>query len=199
MNVMAKSLGRPRAWVVYESMFGNTRNVAFSIAQGVAEAHDMERFEVGDAPDVVPPDVGLVVVGGPTHGFAMSSVDSRLQAADTIDGPVVSSRRGMRDWLEGVTFGPKTNFVLFDTRLNHPRWFWGSAAKRGEMALQHRGVSLATAPEHFFVKFKTAQDGKGLVDGELDRALAWGQKLGTLDAASEVESVTGSRAFAEVF
>jgi flavodoxin len=57
--------------VVYESMFGNTEQVARAIAAGVRESMDVELTEVAAAPPDVGP-VALIVAGGPTHAFSMS-------------------------------------------------------------------------------------------------------------------------------
>lgn len=60
-----------RALVVYESMFGNTEEVARAIGEGIAASMHADVVEVGAAPDTVPADVILLVVGGPTHAFSM--------------------------------------------------------------------------------------------------------------------------------
>ena len=63
--------------VVYESMFGNTK----AIAEAIGEALAAEVVEVSDAPDVLPDDVGLLVVGAPTHAFSLSRPATRQSAA----------------------------------------------------------------------------------------------------------------------
>jgi hypothetical protein len=81
-----------KASVVYESMFGNTRQVAEAIAAGIREADPSARVTVARA-DTAQPDeaaaAGLLVVGGPTHVLRMSSPRSRqqgLQAAQKATG-----------------------------------------------------------------------------------------------------------------
>ena len=59
-----------RALVIYESMFGNTRAVAEAIADGLRSRFETEIVEVRGAPVEIPDDVSLVVIGGPTVGFA---------------------------------------------------------------------------------------------------------------------------------
>jgi flavodoxin len=51
--------------VVYESMWGNTKTVAEAVAEGIGR--DVAVVHVADAPVLVPSDVDLLVVGGPTH------------------------------------------------------------------------------------------------------------------------------------
>ena len=70
-----------RALVVYESVLGNTQAVAKAIAEGLGESRPVTVKEVSDAPDAIPPDVGLLVVGGPTHAFGMSRPETRADAA----------------------------------------------------------------------------------------------------------------------
>jgi hypothetical protein len=60
------------ALVVYESMFGDTEQVAHAIAEGVGTRAVVRVVAIGDAPTPVPDTVDLVVVGGPTHAFGMS-------------------------------------------------------------------------------------------------------------------------------
>src|SRR5690606_38405315 len=42
-----------RALVVYESMFGNTRDVAYAVAEGLRRHLDVDVVEVGTAPTVL--------------------------------------------------------------------------------------------------------------------------------------------------
>jgi flavodoxin len=65
------------AIVVYESMFGNTQRVAEAVAAGIAAHMTVELIEVGAAPTQIGEDVGLLVVGGPTHAFGLSRQSTR--------------------------------------------------------------------------------------------------------------------------
>lgn len=181
---------RPLAWVVFESMFGNTRRVAYAIAEGLAREHEVVVYEVSDAPDVVPDDVALLVVGGPTHGFQLSTPRSRESARSQAGGAVVSERRGLREWLEVVELRGRPSAVLFDTKVGKPRWFWGSAAKRARKLVERKGALVLRAPEHFYVHIKAARPSELLYPGELDRAKAWGASLGPAVAAARA-SETG--------
>jgi hypothetical protein len=182
--------GRPLAWVVYESMFGNTRRIAEAIAEGLLREHEVVVFEVSDAPDVVPDEVALLVVGGPTHGFQLSSPRSREQAKAQAGGSVISERRGLREWIEVVELRGRPSLVCFDTKVGKPRWFWGSAAKRARRLLEHKGALVLRPPEHFYVHIKAARPSELLYEGELDRAKAWGESLGPSVAAAQA-SETG--------
>ena len=66
-----------RALVMYESMFGNTRDIANALAGGMSAHLEVEVVEVSAAPATVGDDVDLLVVGGPTHAHGMSNPGSR--------------------------------------------------------------------------------------------------------------------------
>lgn len=75
--------------VVYESMFGNTEQVARAVADGLAEHLGVHLSEVGgQAP---PPILDLRdLVGGPTHAFHVARRNPRgrrRQALRIGDGP----------------------------------------------------------------------------------------------------------------
>jgi flavorubredoxin len=56
-----------KALVVYESMFGNTRQIAEAIAAGLAESVDVAAVEVSEATAEAAEGADLLVAGGPTH------------------------------------------------------------------------------------------------------------------------------------
>ncbi|WP_410659260.1 flavodoxin family protein [Amycolatopsis sp. lyj-112] len=55
-----------RAMVVYESMFGNTEQVAKAVADGLAPNAEVDVVNIDDVGSVAEAD--LLVVGGPTLG-----------------------------------------------------------------------------------------------------------------------------------
>ncbi len=161
-----------RTWVIYESMYGNTRQVAEAVAEGIGAA---DVFEVGAAPPM-PHDVGLLVLGGPTHAFGMSRESSREEAARKSEGPVESATMGIREWLESLPAqSARPSYATFDTRVDHPH-LPGSAAKKAAKRLHRLGMRQLAAPESFWVH---GSEGP-LADGELDRARAWGVQLAHL-------------------
>lgn len=172
------ALPRPVAWVVYESLFGNTQRLARAVADGLASTHEVALFEVGVAPEVVPHDVSLLVVGGPTHAFGMSTEETRHRASEMAHGHVVSGAIGVRDWLDLVELPAAVRAATFDTRVPRPRWFWGSAAKRIAKRLRARSAVLERDPESFFVTLPRGQQDSHLVEGEEQRARAWASALG---------------------
>jgi hypothetical protein len=163
---------RPRAWVVHESIFGNTRRVAEAVADGLRTSMDVDVQEVTGSP-LVPESVDLLVVGGPTHAFGMSRPSTREDAAQRDGGSGVPAATGLREWLEALTFGGRAPAAAaFDTKVNHPK-LPGSAAKKAAKRLRKLGCAEAVGPETFWV---VGAEGP-LADGELDRARRWGSEL----------------------
>jgi hypothetical protein len=163
-----------RALVVYESMFGNTKQVAFAIAKGLGARVPVEVTEVAHAPETLRDDVDLVVVGGPTHAFGLSSPRTRRAAAGQSAGPLVSQGKGVREWVSCLhVHRDHTVVATFDTHIDK-EWFPGSAAKRLDTTLHAMGMRRLAAPTSFYV-----HDSAGpLVDGELERAEMLGRRLG---------------------
>src|SRR5690242_18310306 len=115
-----------RALVVYESMFGNTREVAEAIAAGIRNAMEVETVEVGAAPAEVPEGIDLLVVGGPTHAHGLTRHRTRNDAALRAPAGVISPTIGVREWLEALppTRVPMTA-AAFDTRIHAPEVLTG--------------------------------------------------------------------------
>jgi hypothetical protein len=179
-----------RALVVFESMFGNTEVIARAIAEGVAalaagaaDAADaagatVDVVEVGAAPSTIPVGVELVVVGGPTHAHGMSKPESRADSARRAGDRLVSRGIGIREWLKTLRGGSATvAAAAFDTRIKGPGIVWGSAAKGADKQLRGLGFRVVAGPESFLVDGPTGPLFDRLVDGEADRARAWGETL----------------------
>ena len=160
------------ALVVYESMWGNTEKVARAVAEGLASEYRVEVHEVGDAPASPTADVELIVVGGPTHAFSLTRAstrqDARRQGADH------GGDTGLREWLDGLPSGEHPQHVAtFDTRVEKMRHLPGSAAKSAARVAHRHGYERAVAAESFYV----ADTDGPLIDGELERASAWGRRI----------------------
>jgi hypothetical protein len=170
------------AIVVYESMFGNTRTIAEAVAEGLSSRMPTDIHEVGAAPSTVGEDVGLLVVGGPTHAFGMSRPGTREDATRQAGGHVVSEGPGLREWLETLPSGDgRVAVAAFDTRIDHPR-VPGSAARKAEKRLRHLRYPVEVRAESFYVSGTPGP----LVEGERERARRWGDALGL--EASEREA-----------
>lgn len=172
-------MGPRQVWIVHESLYGTNRGLACEIAEGVGVSHSVAVFEADEAPSMVPVDLDLLVVGGPNHKTALPTPETRGEA--TAEGPnaVRAADRGLREWLDDLEVGRGGQRVaVWDTRMASPRVL--ARMDRGSRMiakrLRRRGCRLIAEPEHF-----SSSDGVGgLVDGELERARAWGEQLGRL-------------------
>ncbi|AUI64561.1 hypothetical protein B1H26_23740 [Amycolatopsis sp. BJA-103] len=91
-----------RAMVVYESMFGNTEQVAKAVAEGLSPYAEVDVVNVDDVGSVA--EAGLLVVGGPTHVHGMSWPSSRTEAGrQAVDGV---------RWLGFVPLAPPESFLV---------------------------------------------------------------------------------------
>ena len=158
-----------RALVVYESIWGNTEAIARAAATGVGGEVDV--VSAVDAPAALPDDIDLVVVGGRTHAFSMTTAKTRESARQ--QGATTIPTRGIREWIDQLaTPSRAVRVATFDTRTVSPR-LPGSAAKKAMKRLVARGLEPAAKPETFGVH---GYDGP-LDDGEEARATAWGASL----------------------
>jgi hypothetical protein len=153
-------------------MFGNTERIAKAIGEGISTKLPVELVEVGSAPPEIGSDVALLVVGGPTHAFGMSRPSTRQDAAKQAQGQVVSERLGIREWLEGLGRVASVPAAAFDTKVKQ-RWAPGSAARSAQKRLDRLGFTRAEAAQNFYV---TGTPGP-LLEGEVDRARRWGERL----------------------
>jgi flavodoxin-like protein len=160
------------AVVVFESMFGNTQQIADAVSEGLAQHLRVDQVEVNAAPAVVGDDVELLVVGGPTHAFGLTRPGTRQSAAQQADNGLVSAGIGLREWLDTLPKGSSDVAVAcFDTRVSRPR-LPGSAAA-AEKRLRRLGFRAVARSQSFFVEGTTGP----LVRGERERARRWGEEL----------------------
>ncbi|WP_430867460.1 flavodoxin family protein [Demequina aurantiaca] len=162
-----------KALVVYESMWGNTAQIAQAIATGLSDSASVEVLEMSIAPASPAYNVDLVVVGGPTHTFSMSRPDTRYEAVK-LGASNTTPSPGIREWIAEL---PSTHagvlVATFDTRVAKTRRLPGSAARKAGKLLSHLGYEAVVAPEGFFV---AGVEGP-LVEGEFERARSWGAQL----------------------
>jgi len=174
-----------RTLVVYESMWGNNEQIAQVVASGLGDAMEVDLVEVGQAPAVPAYAVQLLVVGGPTHTFSMSRPDTRFEAV-TRGASNTTPSPGIREWIAALPSASAGLLVAtFDTRVVKTRRLPGSAARKAGKLLSRHGYEQVLDPEGFYV---AGMEGP-LVDGELDRARAWGSRVGAT-AREELQART---------
>jgi hypothetical protein len=166
------------AFIVYESMFGNTHAVADDIADGLRPAFEVTVVPVKEATDELIAAADLLVCGGPTHAHGLSGDVSRRaaiqMAGDEESGLAMdedSAGPGLRDWFHGFE-NRHVGAAAFDTR------YEGGAAKTGRASLgiaqrlRRHGFVLVVPPESFLV-----DEHNHLLPGEAERAKNWGASL----------------------
>ena len=158
------------AVVVFESIWGNTEQLAREVAAGIG-GERTEVLDAASAPVGLDADVDLLVVGGPTHAFSMSTESTRESARQ--QGAVHIPVRGIREWIEAIHRRVAIVLVAtFDTRVVSPR-LPGSAAKKAMKRLVALGFRPLAKPETFGVHGYSGP----VADGELERARRWGTEL----------------------
>jgi flavodoxin I len=139
--------------VVYDSVNGNTEQIAKAIAQAISGA-DFKRASEVQRENMA--KLGFLIVGAPTQGGKPSPV--------------------MLDFLGKMPAGTfeGVKVAAFDTRMTMKFVkLFGYAAGKIADELTKKGGTLAAQPEGFFVK-----GAKGpLVDGEVERAAVWAKEI----------------------
>lgn len=176
--------------IVYESLFGNTHEIAGAVAQGVRDAEPDAQVTCLPVEDAAPEEiigVDLLVVGGPTHMHGMSTSMSRSMGlhADRTEltehreggEPVLSAEPGaegpgLRTWFHDLPKAAKgRQAAAFDTRGDSK--LAGGAGHGIAHRLRRHGYELVAEPEGFIVE---SAEGP-LRAGEHDRARIWGAAL----------------------
>ncbi|MEO6510999.1 MAG: flavodoxin family protein, partial [Nocardioides sp.] len=161
--------------VVFESMFGNTEQVARAVAEGLrSEGVSTQVVDVSAAPTELPPSVDLLVVGAPTHAFSLSRLTTRIEAVSRGADPAKTAV-GLREWLERAR--PRTDqplhVAVYDTRVSKVRRLPAAAGPSAARLARRRRFASVERPVAFLVA-----DIKGpLIEGELARAGSWGRSL----------------------
>jgi Flavodoxin len=172
--------------IVYESLFGNTRSIAEDIAEGFSAASPDAHVVVLDVQEAPPDKVchaDLLVVGGPTHVFRMTTGRTRRMSMRSSGEEPVDERdahladdnatlQGVREWLRALPAAPSGSQAAgFDTRLASP--VAGCAAPSISRRLRHHGYEVVSGPKGFIVSGARGP----LKSGEDSRARLWGVKL----------------------
>ncbi|WP_297106699.1 flavodoxin domain-containing protein [uncultured Devosia sp.] len=147
--------------IVYDSIFGNTAQIARAMADALTSSHEVKLASVQEARDIDLSGVDLLIVGSPTRGFRPTPEIQEFASRPDLSGRAAA----------------------FDTRIDldtiHPaplRWVvsaGGYAAERLSGELRDQGCTLVGEPAGFVV---LGQEGP-LKDGEAERAAAWARDL----------------------
>ncbi|WP_296605188.1 hypothetical protein [Nocardioides sp.] len=123
---------RPRALVVYESMFGCTESVTRAVVEGLEQGGvDVVVAEVRDAGRAGEEEYDLLVAGAPTHAFSLSRPGTRQDAVRQGARPD-RAETGLREWITalGPDEGRHRPAAAFDTRVTKVRHLPKAASTR---------------------------------------------------------------------
>ena len=156
-----------KAMVVYDSVFGNTEQIAQAIGNALGSPENVEILRVGNVKPEQLTGLKLLIVGSPTRGFRPTPAIRNLLKSIPKNG------------LKGV------KVAAFDTRFTMDEIessvfilpilvnIFGYAAKPISDRLQKKGGELIIPPEGFFVD---GTEGP-LKEGELERAADWAKQI----------------------
>ena len=140
--------------VVYDSVYGNTEEIARAI--GGAITGDVKVMHAGEASPSELESIDLLIAGAPTQGGRPTPA--------------------MQGFLKRVTEPAikDMNVAAFDTRIS-AKWvgIFGYAAGKIAKNLKGKGGNLILNPEPFYVKGTKGP----LKEGELERAANWAKEI----------------------
>ena len=171
--------------VVYESMWGNTADVARAIAAGLGEGVLALSTEAA-TPELIA-NARLIVAGAPVHGLNLPTDGTRATAAKKTEGKpgphADITGPSMRDWIEALPPGPRY-CAAFDTGIRGPLGYGAAPAIIAKM--EALGYTAIDEPQTYTVALITRVNKSGalLLPGQEEKARAWGAKLATLMRAT---------------
>jgi flavodoxin I len=151
--------------VVYDSVFGNTEQIARVIGNALGSPDEVGVLRVTEVKTQQIKDISLIVVGSPTRGFRptkpIQTFLKNLPAAalDGVRAAAFDTRIAVEDTNSG--------FLKLMVKI------FGYAAGPMARGLKEKGGMLAAPAEGFFVKESEGP----LKAGEVERAAAWARLL----------------------
>jgi flavodoxin len=143
-----------KAFIVYDSKWGNTESIAKAIAEGVGGSTKAVRAT--EAHTIENNDIELLVIGSPVIGGRPSKT--------------------IQEYLQSISppKSGKMRIATFDTRMTMKfAQKFGHAAERMADQLKENGFILIDPPKGFIVN---GQKGP-LAEGEMEKATQWGKEL----------------------
>jgi flavodoxin len=140
--------------VVYDSVYGNTEEIAKSIAESIGEEVKVVKAESTGETDLE--SIDLLIIGAPTYG-----------------GRPTPNMKEFLNRIKAVSL-KNVKIAAFDTRFP-AAWvkMFGFAAGKIEKRLKSQGGESVIKPEGFFVSGTKGP----LVEGEYERAAKWAQDI----------------------
>ena len=148
--------------VVYDSVYGNTEEIAQAIEDALHDKRDVEMVKASEIKSNHLIDLDLIIIGSPTHGGRFTEA--------------------IQDFFNNISESMMNvvNVAAFDTRTASSRWLvshlekiFGHAANRIVDVVKKQGGILIVEPEGFIV-----EGTKGpLRIGEIKRAENWARDI----------------------
>jgi flavodoxin I len=151
-----------KAFIIYDSMYGNTEKIAQAIGNGLTG--EVKVVRVGEANPSELKTCDLLIVGSPVHGGrATPEIDAFIKQlpANSLEGKSVAA---FDTRFESEAKGVGLRILMSVIRF---------AAERIAKALVKKGGTLIAEPEGFIVENKEGP----LKQGELERATSWAKQL----------------------
>jgi flavodoxin len=161
-----------KAWVVYDSVYGNTEVIAQAIGDALSPLAQVEMLRVSQVKPELLAGLDLLIVGSPTQRFRPTPAVTQL-----LNGIPGNALKGVRVAAFDTRFTQgkidETPVLAFFERI------FGYAARPISDRLKKKGGELVVPPEGFYV-----EDLEGpLVEGELERAVSWTKEISAHCAA----------------
>ena len=157
-----------RALVLYHSLFGNTKDIAFSLARGIEEAGiETDCLSIDEVSIKDIPNYDFLAIGGPTHMIGLSkAMKDFLKKLKSI------SLQGMK----GFSFDTRN-----PSRMNKKRWIIleNSAARRIEGKMKRMNMKIVKSRQSAIVYGR-----EGPLENNVEAAfIAIGKEIGNILAS----------------
>jgi flavodoxin len=141
--------------LLYDSTFGNTKQLARIMAEVLGESSSVQMIPLSHAQDLEVAEADWLLLGGPTQRHSLSPT--------------------CRAWLNSLPRGALDGMptAIFDTRYHRTDVLTGSAAHLLAKEVEQRGATLLAPPQSFFV---VKREGP-LLAGEMARAATWAREV----------------------
>jgi flavodoxin I len=151
--------------IIYDSYFGNTEKVAQAIGSALAATMNVEVVRINDLKPEQLSGAEILIAGTPTRGF---------RASDAFKGYIKAMPATQLKNVKVAAFDTRIALEDMDNKAGH--FFmkiFGYAAGPLTEQLKSKGGQVIVPGEGFYVN---GTEGP-LKDGELERAVAWAQKI----------------------
>ena len=155
-----------KALVVYDSVFGNTEQIAQAIGNALGSQKDVEILGVGNVKLEQLTGLKLLIVGSPTRQFRPTAVINKLLKRIPKNG-FKGVKVAAFDTRFTMSVIEESRILPFFVRL------FGYAAKPISDRLKKKGGEQIIPPEGFFVERVEGP----LKEGELERAADWAKQI----------------------